>query len=246
MKDICFITWLTRRGILCCCLPPLEAALRMLAAPVLALVNLVLFVVAVSVIDDQLCKFLPSFSSAFCMQICEPGAPCCYELHCCTKSQVCISPLALPVHSACKFVKLLLLVGCHELHWCPKSAFPHLLFLCILHANLWIWCSLFLAMNFINVKSAFPHLLFFLCILHANLWIWFFLLRWTSLMSNSFNSLLAFPCAFCMQIWKSAAAAFLLLSTTLWVPISHFLLGVFLWTSSSAFGSTTYKQRADY
>jgi hypothetical protein len=105
---------------------------------------------------------------------------------------------------------------------------------------------LFLAMNFINVKSAFPHLLFFLCILHANLWIWFFLLRWTSLMSNSFNSLLAFPCAFCMQIWKSAAAAFLLLSTTLWVPISHFLLGVFLWISSSAFGSTTYKQRADY
>ncbi len=85
----------------CCCLPPLEAALRRLAAPVLALVNLVLFVVAVSAIDDQLCKFLPSFSSAFCMPICEPGAPCCYELHCCTKSQVCISTLALPVHSFC-------------------------------------------------------------------------------------------------------------------------------------------------
>jgi hypothetical protein len=40
------------------------------------------------------------------------------------------------VHSACKFVKLVLLGCCHELHWCPKSAFPHLLFLCILHANL--------------------------------------------------------------------------------------------------------------
>ncbi len=144
-----------------------------------------------------------------CNCSCESGAPCCYELHCCTKSQVCISPLALPVHSTCKFVKLVLLVCCHELHWCPKSSFPHLLFLCMLHANLWIWCSLFLAMNFIDVKSAFPHLLFFLCILHANLWIWFFLLPWTSLMCNSFNSLLAFSCGFCMQIWKSAACCYL-------------------------------------